>query len=473
MAKKIASRAEDYSQWFHDIIQWAELADYAPVRGCMVMKPTGYAVWEKMQAALDTMFKKTGHQNCYFPALIPESFLQKEAEHVEGFAPELAVVTHGGGKELEEKLVLRPTSETMVWHMYKKWISSHRDLPLLYNQWGNVFRWEMRTRLFLRTMEFLWQEGHTAHATEDEARSEAQQMLEIYRSFAEDYLAIPAICGIKTAHEKFAGAVETYSIEAMMQDGKALQLGTSHYLGQNFAKAFDVKFQDSDNEMKYVYATSWGVTTRMIGALIMVHSDDQGLVLPPKIAPTAVVIVPIWKSDTDKEAIRAVGNRLVEELDCSVNFDDREEVKPGFKFNEWELKGIPVRIEYGPRDLEKNQVVIARRDTGEKEFVPLDQVATRVKVLLDEIQTGLFERAKERQDGMTHLVDDYEVFKKQLDEGGLISAHWCGDTACEQHIATETKATIRNIPRDQKKESGKCVRCGNPSDGRVLMARAY
>lgn len=472
MSKKITSRTADYSQWYHDIIQHAELADYSPVRGCMVIRPNGYAIWEKIQSQLDQLFKATGHRNLYFPLFIPESFLKKEAEHVEGFAPECAVVTHGGGKELEEPLVVRPTSETMIWYMYKKWISSYRDLPLLYNQWANVVRWEMRTRLFLRTTEFLWQEGHTAHESEADARAEALRMLEVYRKFSEETLAIPVIPGTKTANERFAGAVDTFSIEALMQDGKALQMGTSHYLGQNFAKAFDVQFQDREGNLSYVYATSWGCSTRMIGGLIMCHSDDQGLVLPPAVAECKVVIVPIWRSEEEKSAIREAVKGITASLDPSLGarFDDREEVSPGFKFNDWELKGIPLRIELGPRDLKKNEVVLVRRDTGQKESASLASLSQRVPDLLKEIQRDLLTRARERLANNTHLLNEYGQFEQA---NGLLSAHWCGDGACERQIADETKATIRNIPFDGHPETGKCIRCGKPSARRVYFARAY
>ncbi|MGE3953965.1 MAG: proline--tRNA ligase [Parachlamydiales bacterium] len=475
MAQKITPRSTDYSRWYTDIIQHAQLADHSPVRGCMVIRPNGYSIWEKIQAGLDKRFKETGHQNFYCPIFIPQEFITREAKHVEGFAPELAVVTHGGGKELEEPLVVRPTSETMIWHMYKNWISSWRDLPLLYNQWANVVRWEMRTRLFIRTTEFLWQEGHTAHASEEEAIVEATRMLEVYRAFIEEVIGIPLICGRKTEKEKFAGAVETFTMEGLMQDGKALQMGTSHYLGQNFAKAFDVQFQNKQGAMEYVYATSWGTTTRLIGALIMTHSDDQGLVLPPLLAATQIVIVPIWKSDEDKRAIREFVAGLLPTLrkDWQVHFDDREEETPGFKFNEWELKGVPVRLEIGPRDLKNGTMVIARRDTGEKEALPVGQLSERLAWLMQEIQVGLFERARERRDSNTHTIDDYEAFKRQAEEGGFIRGHWCGKTSCEEAIAEETKATIRVIPFDQKEEKGKCLKCGSPSNGRVIFAKAY
>lgn len=470
MADKITSRSEEYSRWYTDIILQAELADYGPVRGCMVIRPGGYAIWEKMRDELDRRFKETGHVNAYFPLLMPQNFLEKEAEHIEGFAPECAVVTEAGGQPLEEPLVLRPTSEAIIWHMYKKWISSHRDLPLLYNQWGNVVRWEMRTRLFLRTTEFLWQEGHTAHADEQEARAEAEQMIELYRSFAEEFLAIPVVAGYKTENERFAGAVETYTLEAMMQDGKALQLCTSHYLGEKFARAFDVQFQDEEGELRYPHATSWGITTRCIGALIMVHSDDQGLVLPPKIAPTKAVIVPIWRSDEEKRAIRAFASELLEQLPLAIHFDDREEVKPGRKFNEWELKGVPVRIEVGPRDLAKGEVVLVRRDTGEKMATQVEALPQRLPELLDEIQRSLFERAEKRRSEMTQRVETVD----SLTGGeGFFHGHWCGKTKCEKAISEKSKATIRCIAFDTPDEEGTCLHCGERSQRRVLFAKAY
>jgi prolyl-tRNA synthetase len=395
MAKQITPRSQDYSKWYHDIVLKAGLADYAPVKGCMIIKPYGYAIWEKMQRYLDDRFKETGHQNAYFPMMIPESFLQKEAEHVEGFAPECAVVTHGGGKKLEEPLILRPTSETIIWDTYRKWIQSYRDLPLLINQWANVVRWEMRTRLFLRTTEFLWQEGHTAHASEEEAREETMMILEIYRKFAEDVMAVPVIPGLKSENEKFAGAVDTYSIEAMMQDGDALQAGTSHYLGQNFAKAFDVKFQNENSELQYVYASSWGVSTRLIGALVMAHSDDQGLIMPPKLAPIEVVIVPIYRDEEGRSRVLEVANRLVAEYPnkLGIKLDDRDEVRPGWKFNEWEMKGVPIRIEVGPRDIDAGKVIAARRDTSEKVDLPIESAINQCLALLEEIQQGIYDKA--------------------------------------------------------------------------------
>lgn len=474
MSKKITPRSQDYSKWYTEIMQRAGLADHGPVRGSMVICHHGYSIWEKMRDALDRRFKETGHKNIYLPLLIPESFLKTEADHVEGFAPECAVVTHAGGKELEEPLVIRPTSETLFWHMYKKWIGSYRDLPLLYNQWANVVRWEMRTRLFLRTTEFLWQEGHTAHATAEEARAEALQMEELYREFCETELAIPVLTGRKTAHERFAGAIDTYTIEGLMQDGKALQMGTSHYLGQKFSRAFDVTFQNKEGELEHPYASSWGVTTRLIGALIMTHSDDQGLVIPPRVAETKLVIVPIWRSDEDKKAVRAFVESVLPDLKpFGVHFDDREEEKPGFKFNEWELKGIPIRLEVGPRDLASNQVVLARRDTGEKQTVPINDLAPTVATLLDAIQDNLLARALERREANSHHVDTYDAFKKQVELGGFIYAHHCGETTCEIKLSEETKATVRCIPFDIPEEKDTCIRCDKPSNHRVVFARAY
>jgi len=476
MAKQITPRSKDYSRWYHDVVLRAELADYAPVKGCMVIRPYGYSIWEKMQRQLDDRFKETGHVNAYFPMFIPESFMKKEAEHVEGFAPECAVVTHGGGKELEEPLYVRPTSETIIWNTYKGWIQSYRDLPILINQWCNVVRWEMRTRLFLRTTEFLWQEGHTAHATEEEAREETMRMLGVYQDFAENVMAIPVVPGKKSENEKFAGAVDTYSIEAMMQDKNALQAGTSHYLGQNFAKAFDVQFQDQDGKQDYVHATSWGVSTRLIGALVMAHSDDQGLVLPPKLAPLEVVIVPIYKTDEERGKVLEVAQRLASEYPnrLGIRLDDRDEMRPGWKFNEWEMKGVPVRIEIGPRDLESEQVVMVRRDTSEKEFVPLTEAVSEARALLEDIQSGIFEKAKAFREEHTRPVDTYDEFKEfHAADSGFSECHWCGSGECELTIQEETKATIRNIPLDPPREGGTCVRCGQPSEGRVIFSQAY
>ncbi len=488
---KITKRADDYSQWYIDIVTRAEMADYAPVRGCMVIRPWGFAIWERMQRALDDMFKATGHSNAYFPLLIPESFLRREAEHVEGFAPECATVTRVGEKELEEPLVLRPTSETIIWAMYKKWIQSWRDLPLLYNQWANVIRWEMRTRLFLRTSEFLWQEGHTAHATRQEAIEEAERMLGVYRTFAEQWLAMPVLSGKKTDAEKFAGAETTYTIEALMQDGRALQAGTSHFLGQNFARAFDVQFQDPDGQMEYVWAASWGVSTRLVGALVMSHSDDAGLVLPPRLAPVHVVIVPILKADADNAAILTEAARIAEPFGDAqdrpfggaqggpfgegvrVKVDDRENVSPGWKFNEWELKGVPIRIEIGPKDLEKGQIVLVRRDTGEKTPMPRGEVRAAVPAILEEIQQRLFERARARLEEGCRSVETYDDLKRVLDEqGGFVYAPWCGEGQCEARVAEETKATIRLVPEGAEACEA-CAVCGKGAAKRVPFARAY
>ncbi len=476
MAKNITPRNEDYSKWYTDVIIQAKMADYSPVKGSMVIRPTGYAIWELIQQNLDKMFKETGHVNAYFPLLIPESFMEKEAEHVEGFAPECAVVTHGGGKKLEENLYIRPTSETIIWSMYKKWIMSYRDLPILINQWANVIRWEMRTRLFLRTSEFLWQEGHTAHETAEEAEEETLKMLNVYKKFAEEYLAIPVIAGKKSDSEKFAGAVHTYCIEAMMQDKKALQAGTSHNLGQNFAKAFDVQFQAKDGERKFVYATSWGVSTRLIGALIMTHSDDNGLVIPPKLAQRPVVIIPIFKNDDEKVKVMAFADSIFAELkeEYNVIMDDREKHKPGFKFAEWELQGIPIRIEIGPKDVEKNHVVMVRRDLMKKEFIGRDVIFETVKKQLAQMQVDLLEKARIFREENSFNVDNYDELKKIVtNEEGFVYAHWCGSTECEEKVKTETKATIRCIPFDREEEKGVCICCGKDSDRRVVFAKAY
>ena len=473
---KLTTRADDYSKWYNELVQRAEMADYAPVKGCMVIRPHGYAVWEKMQAALDGMFKQTGHQNAYFPLFIPESFMRKEAEHVEGFAPHCAVVTHGGGKKLEEPLYIRPTSETIIWAMYKKWIQSHRDLPLLINQWCNVCRWELRPRLFLRTNEFLWQEGHTAHATAEEAEEETLKILEIYRRFAEDYMAVPVLTGRKTEAEKFAGAIRTYCIEAMTQDKRAIQAGTSHNLGQNFAKAFDVTYQDSDNQPQFVWATSWGVSTRLVGALVMAHSDDSGLVLPPRLAPIHAVIVPIYRTDEERSAVLECADKLRAQLpaDLVVKVDDREQYKPGWKFNEWELKGVPLRIEIGPRDLAQQQVVFARRDTGEKRSVALDQAPAEVTATLDAIQRGLFEKALAFREANTHSVSTYDEFKERLEaDGGFYIADWCDETEAELRVQEETKATVRCIPLDGSEPQGPCFVTGRPAKVRAVFAKAY
>ncbi len=476
MAEKITPRATDYSQWYIDIVINAKLADYAPVKGCMVIRPRGYALWERIQQQLDAMFKQTGHVNAYFPLLIPESFIKKEAEHVEGFSPELAVVTHAGGEKLEEPLVIRPTSETIIWSMYKKWIQSYRDLPLLINQWCNVMRWEKRTRLFLRTTEFLWQEGHTAHATAEEAEEETLRMLGVYRTFAEEYMALPVLYGVKTDSEKFAGAVRTYCIEAMMQDRKALQAGTSHNLGQNFAKAFDVTFQTKEKTLDYVWATSWGASTRLIGALIMAHSDDKGLVLPPRLAPIEVVIVPIFKNDT-KDAVLTFARSLRDTLAPAfrVLLDDDDQNTPGWKFSEYELQGIPLRVEMGPRDMEKGQVVAVRRDTGEKTFLPVAEAAPRLRALLEDIQKSLFQRALKFQQDNTFRARSYAEFAKLLDEpGGFIEAGWCGDAVCEAKVKEETKATIRLLPMEEKETEGApCIVCGKSARHIAVFGRAY
>lgn len=492
MSNNLTSRKEDYSKWYNDIVKKAGLAENSEVRGCMVIKPYGFALWENMRDVLDRMFKETGHQNAYFPLFIPKSFLSKEAAHVEGFAKECAVVTHyrlkndpnGGGvivdpeAKLEEELIVRPTSETIIWSTYKNWIQSYRDLPLLINQWANVVRWEMRTRLFLRTAEFLWQEGHTAHATKDEAVAETEQMLDVYAKFAEEYMAMPVIRGVKTASERFAGAEETYCIEAMMQDGKALQAGTSHFLGQNFAKAFDVKFADKDNKMEYVWATSWGVSTRLIGALIMAHSDDEGLVMPPRIAPLQVVIVPIYNKDAEaRQKIDNTAADIMKSLRAkgiSVKFDNDDTTRPGWKFAEHELRGVPVRIALGARDLENNQVEVARRDTKEKASYQLDGLTDVVAQLLEDIQQNMYNRALQFRTEHTTKVDSWDEFVKVLDEkGGFVSAHWDGTAETEEQIKEKTKATIRCIPLNNEQEAGACILTGKPSTQRVLFARAY
>ena len=491
MSKEITSREQDYSQWYNDLVIKAGLADYSAVRGCMVIKPYGFALWENMRDQLDKMFKQTGHQNAYFPLFIPKSFLSKEAAHVDGFAKECAVVTHyrlkndpnGGGiivdpeAKLEEELIVRPTSETIIWNTYKTWIQSYRDLPVLVNQWANVVRWEMRTRLFLRTTEFLWQEGHTAHATAQEAIDETMQMLDIYAEFAEEWMAMPVVKGVKSINERFAGAVDTYCIEALMQDGKALQSGTSHFLGQNFAKAFDVKFSDKENKLDYVWATSWGVSTRLIGALVMAHSDDDGLILPPKIAPIQVVIVPIFKGADQKKLIDEKINPVIQDfkaLGISVKYDDDDSQRPGWKFAEYELKGVPVRIAIGARDLANNVAEVARRDTKVKESVSLDGLANTVKVLLDDIQNSIYQKAKNYRDAHVTKADTWDEFVKLLDEkGGFISAHWDGTAETEEKIKELSKATIRCIPLNNPKEEGKDILTGKPSSERVLFARAY
>ncbi len=491
MSKNLTKRSEDYSKWYNELVVKADLAENSGVRGCMVIKPYGYAIWEKMQAALDKMFKDTGHQNAYFPLFIPKSYLSKEASHVEGFAKECAVVTHyrlknaedGSGivvdetARLEEELIVRPTSETIIWDTYRKWIQSYRDLPLLINQWANVVRWEMRTRLFLRTAEFLWQEGHTAHATEAEAIAEAETILDIYAEFAEAYMGVPVIKGTKTPGERFAGAVETYCIEALMQDGKALQAGTSHFLGQNFAKAFDVKFDTKEGGLDYVWATSWGVSTRLMGALIMTHSDDNGLVLPPKLAPIQVVIVPIYRGDDQLEAISARVRPVMEGLRArgiTVKYDDRDTHKPGFKFNEYELKGVPVRLAMGPRDLENGTVELARRDTLEKSVVPVEGIEAHIEALLQEIQEQIFRKAEAFRDSHIIEVDSYEQFREVIEnQGGFVAAHWDGTPETEERIKEQTKATIRCIPLHPKPDPGQCILTGKPSPYRVLFAKAY
>ncbi len=491
MAKVLTSRKENYAQWYNDLVIKADLAENSAVRGCMVIKPYGYAIWEKMQSVLDRMFKDTGHSNAYFPLFIPKSFLSKEADHVEGFAKECAVVTHyrlkssGDGKgievdetaKLEEELIIRPTSETIIWNTYRNWIQSYRDLPLLINQWANVVRWEMRTRLFLRTAEFLWQEGHTAHSTKEEAIEETMKILDIYSGFAENWMAMPVVKGIKTENERFAGAVDTYSIEALMQDGKALQSGTSHFLGQNFAKAFDVTFLNNQGTLEHVWATSWGVSTRLMGALVMAHSDDRGLVLPPKLAPIQVVIIPIYKKAEDLKIISAKVDVIREKLiasGISVKYDDRDTHKPGWKFADYELKGVPVRLAVGPRDIENNSVEVARRDTLEKKIYPMEGIEKTISSLLEDIQSNIYNKAMYFRTENTFTADSYDEFKDIIGStGGFVFAHWDGTKETEERINQETKATIRCIPLDNKKEPGKCIVTGKPSSQRVLFAKAY
>lgn len=492
MSKKLTKRTEDYSKWYNELVVKADLAENSAVRGCMVIKPYGYAIWEKMQAELDRMFKATGHQNAYFPLFVPKSLFEAEEKNAEGFAKECAVVTHyrlqndpdNKGKlrvdpeaKLEEELVVRPTSEAIIWNTYKNWVQSYRDLPILINQWANVVRWEMRTRLFLRTAEFLWQEGHTAHATKDEAIEETEQMNAVYADFSENFMAIPVIKGVKTESERFAGAIDTHCIEALMQDGKALQAGTSHFLGQNFAKAFDVKFANKEGKLDYVWATSWGVSTRLMGALIMTHSDDLGLVLPPKLAPIQVVIVPIYKNEEQFNAIQDVANTLKTQLESksiSVKFDNRDTLRPGAKFAQYELQGVPLRIAIGPKDLENGTVELARRDTLSKEVVPIDHIESKIPDLLNNIQESLFEKALEFRDNRITEVEDFETFKSVIEKkGGFVSAHWDGTNETEQKIKELTKATIRCIPYNSKIEDGKCVYSGNLSKQRVLFAKAY
>lgn len=488
--KQLTKRSENYSQWYNDLVVKADLAEQSAVRGCMVIKPYGYAIWEKMQRTLDDMFKETGHVNAYFPLLIPKSFLSREAEHVEGFAKECAVVTHyrlknaedGSGvvvdpaAKLEEELIIRPTSETIIWNTYKNWIHSYRDLPILCNQWANVFRWEMRTRMFLRTAEFLWQEGHTAHATKEEALVEAKKMLGVYADFAEKYMAVPVIKGVKTAHERFAGALETFTIEAMMQDGKALQSGTSHFLGQNFAKAFDVKFINKENKLDYVWATSWGVSTRLMGALIMTHSDDNGLVLPPHLAPIQVVIVPIYRKQEQLAMVSEKVAGIVEGLKAkgiSVKYDDADNKRPGFKFADYELKGVPVRLVIGPKDLEENTAEVMRRDTLGKETVSLDGIVDYVANLLEDIQNNIYTKARNFRDSHIFEANSYDEFKELIEKGGFVLAHWDGTTETEERVKEETKATIRCIPLNGDTTPGTCIFTGKPSERRVIFARNY
>ncbi len=489
--KKITTRNQNYSQWYLDIIEVAELAENSVTKGSMVIKPYGYSIWESFQKVLDKMIKDTGHKNAYFPLFIPKSLLTKESKHVQGFAKECAVVTHHRLKDspdgiivdpeskLSEELIVRPTSETIMYDTFSKWIHSWRDLPLLINQWANVVRWEMRTRPFLRTTEFLWQEGHTAHISEEEAEAEARKMLGVYMDFVENYLAIPVIPGLKTESEKFAGALRTYSIESMMQDGKALQTGTSHNLGQNFAKAFEVKFADKDGKEKYVWQTSWGVSTRMVGALIMSHSDDDGLIVPPRIAALKIVIVPIYKTEAEKTEVLAAAKVIQEKLkilDENILLDDRDYETPGSKFNEWEKKGVPLRIEFGPKDLEKNSATLVRRDTKEKISVALDELLEKVRILLEQMQKDIFEKAKKFREENSYQIDDWSEFKKHFQEkeiSGFVYSHWCGNDACEREINEELQATIRCIPLEQKEENGKCIKCSKESKKRVIFAKAY
>jgi len=493
VAERITPRAEDYSRWYTDVVTQSRLADYSPVKGCMVIRPHGYALWENMQRVLDRMFKETGHENAYFPLFIPKSFLAREAEHVEGFAKECAIVTHSRLKSverdgdktlipdpesaLEEELVVRPTSETIIYAMFAKWVQSYRDLPLRINQWANVVRWEMRTRLFLRTTEFLWQEGHTAHATYEEAEEEARRMLDVYATFAEQYMALPVVRGVKTEKEKFAGALRTYSIESLMQDGRALQAGTSHNLGQNFARAFDLKFQTEAGSWEYAWNTSWGVSTRLVGALVMAHGDDNGLVLPPRLAPIQAVIVPIWKAGDPVERILEAARSLSERLSragIATRLDDRQHLSPGYKFNEWELRGVPLRLELGPRDLERDQATAVKRPDRAKVGIPLEGAVSRVSELLEEVQREMLARARRRMEESTSTPDSYDEFKERLESpGGFLLAHWCGRTDCEAAIQEETKATIRCLSFDEQAERGTCVRCKEPSPRRVHFARAY
>ncbi|HEY6417750.1 MAG TPA: proline--tRNA ligase [Candidatus Binataceae bacterium] len=480
--KKITPRSQDFAAWYNDVVLRAELADYSPVRGCIVFRPDGYAIWEVLRDELDRRIKKTGARNAYFPLFIPQSFLAKEARHVEGFAPEVAVVTHGGGKELDEPLIVRPTSETIINHMFAQWIHSHRDLPMLINQWCNVVRWEMRTRLFLRTTEFLWQEGHTAHATREEAERETLMILELYRAFVEAFLAIPLVVGRKSAAERFPGAVETYTIEGLMGDGRALQCGTSHFLGQNFAKPFEIRYLDDQNQLQYVWQTSWGVTTRLIGAIVMVHGDDQGLRLPPTVASTQVVIVPIYRKSEEGEGVLAAAREVLGALERAgirARLDDRTGLTPGFKFNDWEMRGVPLRIEIGPRDVAAGEAVLARRDrkgAEAKSKAPLATIAERSVVLMTEIQRSLYDQARAAMSAETRQFDDYAAFRKQMEGeggGGLAEIYWCGNPACETRIREETKATCRAIPLERKSPAGKCLICGEPAPDRPFFAKSY
>jgi len=478
--KKVTPRSRDFAAWYNDIILRAELADYSPVRGCIVFRPDGFAIWEALKRELDRRIRQTGARNAYFPLFIPQSFMQKEAEHVEGFAPEVAVVTHGGGKELEEPLIVRPTSETIINHMFAQWIHSHRDLPMMLNQWCNVVRWEMRTRLFLRTSEFLWQEGHTAHASRQEAEAEALTILELYRRFCEEFLAIPVLTGRKSAAERFPGAEETYSVEGLMGDGRALQCGTSHFLGQNFARAFEIRYLDEQNQLQHPWQTSWGVSTRLLGAIVMVHGDDQGLRLPPTVASTQAVVVPIWRKTREAESVLSVARAALESLEQAeirAHLDDREGLTPGFKFNDWEMRGVPVRVEIGPRDVASGQAVLSRRDISGhpgKEQTPLATLGSRVKELLGEVQRGLYEQARHTMEAETRQFDDYQSFARQMEGGGgLAEVYWCGSPECESRIREETKASCRAIPLNQSGPEASCIVCSRPSKQRAYFAKAY
>ncbi len=477
MSKLITPRAEDFSKWYTDVVTQAKLADYSPVKGCMVIRPHGYTLWENMQKVLDQMFKESGHENAYFPLFIPESFLKREKEHVEGFAPECAVVTHGGGKKLEEPLMVRPTSETIIYSMYAKWIQSYRDLPILINQWANVVRWEMRTRLFLRTTEFLWQEGHTAHATCEEAEEEVLKILGIYHSFVGNYMAIPTIKGIKTEKEKFAGALRTYAIEALMPDNRGLQAGTSHNLGQNFSKVFDVKFQNQNGDWEYVWQTSWGVSTRLVGALVMAHGDDNGLFLPPRLAPIQIIVIPIWKDEKERSQILEFIDKIkniLKDKQIKIKYDTRVEVNPGWKFHEWELAGVPLRLELGPKEVQKSEVSAVKRQDRQRIQIPLKNLAQKLPQVLEEIQMKMFQTAHKRQKENTFFIDQWKEFKEILQKkGGFVYAGWCGKRSCEDKIQEDTKATIRCIPLDAKKEEGTCILCDGKSQQRVCFAKAY